>query len=114
LLLVCKEKNTMKKRAITLGLALVILSGCGPSLDITTIDHKPDGVHLTLSNTTGVVPNDVFRIVAPIQSTENYSHGRLRKVLGRVKVVKVLDNHEVLVEVTEGIVSGGVSAEKIE
>jgi hypothetical protein len=67
----------------------------------------PEGVNLSVG--------DVYRIVRPIGlSGDRYSHlGHPRKSVAIVKIVKLTDRTRAQIQVMDGSVLGGVSAERL-
>ncbi|MFZ1081665.1 MAG: hypothetical protein WAO19_07045 [Candidatus Kryptoniota bacterium] len=107
----------MTKLSLSFALCLFFLCSCGGSYDIVHVEQRNDGAYLTFPQGTPVTEGEVFRIFASMGSSDSsvyFSHGRPRKILGRVKVVKVEDDSQAIVQIIEGTVTGGVIAEKAE
>jgi hypothetical protein len=90
---------------------LMFLGGCTPSYEILKSVESDDGVYITFPVGSHLYEGEIFRIVGPVQPD---AHGRLRPVLGRVRVLQVTGDTLAFVRVLEGTVTSGVSAEKVE
>jgi hypothetical protein len=105
------------KLSLVFALCLFFLCSCGVSYDIAHVEQRNDQVYLTFAKGTPVSEGEMFRIFGSVGSSDSsvyFSHGRPRKILGRVKIVRIVDDSRALVHVIEGTVTGAVIAEKTE
>jgi hypothetical protein len=99
----------MKKGAVLALALLMTLGGCSRSYQILNAVGGNDGVFLTFPSGAHLHEGDIYRIVGALPPE---AHGRLRPVLGKVKVLEVRSDTVAFVKVLEGTVVNGVSAEK--
>ncbi len=85
---------------------VVLLTSCASPLDVLETGQEKEGTYLVLSDTTGLIAGQQLRISASKEATENYSHGRLPKILGRVEIVRLGEDHKVFVKVINGTIAG--------
>lgn len=101
----------MKKGAVLALALLMTLGGCSRSYQIVNAVGGDDGVYLTFPQGTHLHQGEIYRIVGALPPD---AHGRLRPVLGKVKVMELRSDTVAFVKVLEGTVVNGVSAEKAE
>jgi hypothetical protein len=89
----------------------ILVSGCSRSFEVLRVSEFEEGVYITFPREAHPSEGDVLRIVGPITPE---AHGRLRPILGRVRVVQVTGDTLALVKVLDGSVEKGISAEKVE
>ena len=85
-----------------------------PMYHISRIELNRDGVYLTFPEGTLLTEGEIFRIVRPLGSYkyDYFSFGCPRNSVAKVKVLKIAGNARVLVQVLQGRVTNGVSAER--
>jgi hypothetical protein len=105
------RRTAMIKRAVLSLALLVTLGGCSPSYEILSAVDGNNGVYLTFPSGARLHEGEIYRIVGAVPPQ---GHGRLRPVLGRVKVLELRSDTVAFVKVLEGTVANGVSAEKAE
>jgi hypothetical protein len=101
----------MKKGAAIAFALLVTLGGCSRSYQILNATEGGDGVYLTFPQGAHPHEGEIYRIVGALPPD---AHGRLRPVLGKVKVMELKSDTVAFVKVLEGTTANGVSAEKAE
>jgi hypothetical protein len=107
--------NSFKGKKMNTGVVLAfglltLLGGCSPSYEILHKKESEGGVYLAFPAGSYLEEGEMFRIVGAAQRD---AHGRLRPVLGKVKVLEVMNDTVAFVKVLEGTVEDGVSAERI-
>jgi len=108
----------MKNRLpATLLASLLLFAGCAGSYDILTVDPTEGGTYVEFAQGTPLREGDVLNVVGPIGGDNARggaaSHGRLRKVIGRIRIERLAGDGRVQVVVLEGTLSGAVTAERI-
>jgi hypothetical protein len=101
----------MNKHALFLLAVLISVGGCSRSYDILKVAEGEEGVFLTFRLGAHLYEGEVFRIVGALPPEP---HGRLRPVLGKVKVLVVTGDTLAFVRVLEGTVARGASVERAE
>jgi hypothetical protein len=101
----------MRKRTLIVVALLISLGGCSRSYEILKAVEGEDGVYLTFPPGTHLYEGEIFRIVGAARPE---AHGRLRPVLGRVRVLQVKGGTLAYVKILTGTVEYGVSAEEAE
>jgi len=88
-----------------------LISGCTRAYEMLRVSELEDRVYITFPREVHPSEGDILRIVGSIKPD---SHGRLRAILGSVKVLEVTGDTLALVRVLDGSVRNGMSAEKVE
>jgi hypothetical protein len=101
----------MTKCALIALALLIFFGGCSRSYEILNATERGGGVYITFPPGSHLHEGEIFRIVGAVQ---HESHGRLRPVLGKVKVLQVRGDTLAFVRVLGGTVENGVSAEESE
>jgi hypothetical protein len=100
----------MKRAVVYLLFACAVLCGCAQSYDMRFIGQGRDEVYMTFPEGTRLTVGEKLRIFPSLQSDELY----LRKALGTVEIVRIVDGARAQVRILEGTVLDGVCAEIVE
>ncbi|MGD0338521.1 MAG: hypothetical protein ABSB78_07005 [Bacteroidota bacterium] len=108
-------KRTLKKSPIRIAVGTYILRGCGPTTEILITEQKRDGRrYLTFPKGVRVAVGEVMRIIRPVRPHPGVlSNFRMKKVLGTVKVVGIVGDDRVEVQLLDGIFFGGTCVERM-
>jgi hypothetical protein len=83
-------------------------------VDVRFIGQSKDEVYMTFPEGTRLTVGEKLRIFPSLQSDELYRHGHLRKALGTVEIVRIVDGARAQVRILEGTVLNGACAEIVE
>ena len=111
----------MKRLSFGIIAAATAISACSSSYEIQVVDGIPREVYLTFSRGDDVNVGDIFvlyRQQLPPPSSGHEGHGaggrpNLKREIGRVRVVRIVDEERATVEVLSGQVETGMQAEKM-
>ncbi len=114
----------MKKIGVIVAMALFLLSCGSSSYGIRVVDGLPKETYVTFSKGSGVQVGEVFILYRmqqpPVSSGSHAGHGghgsggelNLKEEVGRVQVVKIVDETHALVKVLSGNAEDGLKVEK--
>ncbi len=109
-------KRMLKKNPIRIAIGPYILRGCGPTIDILITGKKRDGRrYLSFPQGVRVTVGEVMRIIRPVSPHPGVflSNRGVNKVLGTVKVVGIVDDASVEVQLLDGKFFGGTCVERM-
>jgi hypothetical protein len=105
------------KNHLRIALGPYILRGCGPTIELLLTEKKRDGRrYLTFTQGFHMTAGDFMHIVRPVwlYPTGFLSYRRVLKVIGKVKVLEIVDTNRVEVQLIDGKFFGGTRVEKID
>ncbi len=107
--------NITKKIFLRIAFGPFIFCGFGPLYDILVVELNKDGIYITFPPSMEVAVGDCLLILRPLGSYPGvyFSSGRARKIIGKVKVLKIIGDGRVDAQRLEGKVVGGCKAEKL-
>lgn len=111
----------MKHLPFCVILAAILLSACSSSYEIQVIDGLPRKVYLTFSKGADVKVGDIFVLYRHQQPSTSSGHDghrgggqlNLKREIGRVRVVRIVDEQQAAPEVLSCQVETGTVAEKL-
>lgn len=107
----------MKRLTPRITLGSFVIGGSHPIYDLPLIELRRDGrVFLAFPEKANICVGESYHIVRPIYlfGDEYFALGRPRRLVATMKIVKITGNAQAQVQVLNGSVIAGVSAERIE
>jgi len=103
---------------ISLLCSLLVIAGCGGSYDVRGVEQGEGGTILVFAPGTAVREGETYRVIGAIGGEDlrggAASHGRLRKILGRVRIEHMSRDGRAQVAILEGTVNVAVTVERLE
>jgi len=110
-----------RTKGLLVALSIATLAGCSSSYTIQVIDGMPNEVYLKFDKGADVKVGDIFVLYRMMPAPSGGSHAghqgssgpmNLKVGIGRVQVVRIVDEFHAEVKILSGRVENGVSAEK--